>query len=86
MPTTVRSVSCRALERDLAILLAEEDIEEIGECLEPGSAAAVLVRENTRAAPFASAVRRSGGELIGQRPDPDPNRSSPRSKPTASPH
>jgi hypothetical protein len=55
----------RALERDLAILLAEEDIEEIGETLKPGSAAAVLVWENTWAAPFGSAVRRSGGELLG---------------------
>ncbi len=55
----------RALERDLAILLAEEDVEEIGASLEPGSAAAVLVWENTWAAPFGSAVRRSGGELLG---------------------
>jgi uncharacterized protein DUF6325 len=54
----------RALERDLAILLAEEDIEEIGAFLEPGSAAAVMVWENTWAAPFGSAVRRSGGELV----------------------
>jgi hypothetical protein len=54
----------RALERDLAILLAEEDIEEIGQTLEPGSAAAVLVWENTWAAPFGSAVRRSGGQLV----------------------
>ena len=54
----------RALERDLAILLAEEDIEEIGATLEPGSAAAVLVWENTWAAPFGSAVRRSGGQLV----------------------
>ena len=55
----------RALERDLAILLAEEDVEEIGVSLEPGSAAAVLVWENTWPAPFGSAVRRSGGELLG---------------------
>ena len=55
----------RALERDLAILLAEEYIEEIGETLEPGSAAAVLVWENVWAAPFGSAVRRSGGQLLG---------------------
>ena len=54
----------RALERDLAILLAEEDVEEIGASLEPGSAAAVLVWENTWAAPFGSAVRRSVGELL----------------------
>ena len=51
--------------RDLAILLAEKDIEEIGESLEPGSAAAVLVWENTWAVPFGSAVRRSGGQLLG---------------------
>ena len=54
----------RALERDLAVLLAEEDVEEIGASLEPGSAAAVLVWENTWAAPFGSAVRRSGGQLL----------------------
>jgi hypothetical protein len=54
----------RGLERDLAILLAEEDIDEIGGSLGPGSAAAVLVFENTWAAPFGSAVRRSGGELV----------------------
>jgi Family of unknown function (DUF6325) len=54
----------RALERDLAVLLAEEDVEEIGAFLEPGSAAAVLVWENTWAAAFGSAVRRSGGELV----------------------
>jgi len=54
----------RAVERDLAILLAEEDIEEIGASLEAGSAAAVLVWENTWAGPFGSAVRRSGGELL----------------------
>jgi Family of unknown function (DUF6325) len=54
----------RALERDLAILLAEEDVEEIGASLEPGSVAAVLVWENTWAAPFGSAIRRSGGELL----------------------
>ncbi len=54
----------RELERDLAVLLAEEDIEQIGEMLEPASAAALLVWENTWAAPFASSVRRSGGELV----------------------
>ena len=55
----------RALERNLALLLAEEDIDEIGASLEPGSAAAVLVWENTWAAPFGSAVRRSGGGSLG---------------------
>ena len=54
----------RALEADLAMLLAEEDLEAIGKILEPGNLAAVLVYENTWAGPFASAVRRSGGQLI----------------------
>ena len=54
----------RELERELAILLAEEDVERIGEMLEPASAAAILVWENSWAAPFGSAIRRSGGELV----------------------
>jgi hypothetical protein len=54
----------RAAEADLAVLLAESDVEEIGAVLEPGSTAAVLVWENTWAAPFGSAVRRSGGQLV----------------------
>ena len=54
----------RALEADLAMLLAEEDLEAIGKILEPGNLAAVLVYENSWAAPFASAVRRSGGQLV----------------------
>jgi Family of unknown function (DUF6325) len=54
----------RALEADLAMLLAEEDVEEIGKAMEPGNIAAVLVYENSWAGPFASAVRRSGGQLI----------------------
>ena len=33
----------RAAEADLAVLLAESDVEEIGTMLEPGSMAAVLV-------------------------------------------
>jgi Family of unknown function (DUF6325) len=54
----------RAAEADLAVLLAASDVEEIGAMLEPGSAAAVLVWENSWAAPFGSAVRRSGGQLV----------------------
>ena len=53
-----------SLEADLAMLLAEEDVEEIGKTLEPGSIAAVLVYENSWAGPFASSIRRSGGQLI----------------------
>ena len=54
----------RALEGELGMLLAEEDIEAIGVAIEPGSVAAVLVYENSWAGPFSSAVRRSGGQLI----------------------
>jgi hypothetical protein len=54
----------RELETDLTLLLAEEEMESIGAALEPGSSAAVLIWENTWAAPFGSAVRRSGGQLV----------------------
>ena len=54
----------RSLEADLSLVLALEEVEQVGADLEPGSAAAVLVWENTWAAPFASAIRHSGGELI----------------------
>jgi hypothetical protein len=54
----------RELENELALLLAEEDVEAIGAALEPGTVAAVLVWENTWAAPFGAAVRRSGGQLV----------------------
>jgi hypothetical protein len=54
----------RELETELAMLLAEEDLESIGAALEPESIAAVLVWENLWAAPFGSAVRRSGGQLV----------------------
>jgi hypothetical protein len=54
----------RALEADRAMLLAEEDIEEVGKALEPGSLAAVLVYENSWAGAFASSIRRAGGQLV----------------------
>jgi len=54
----------RALEAQLAELLAEEDVEHLAAAMEPGSTAGVLIWENLWAAPFASAARRSGGQLI----------------------
>lgn len=45
-------------------LLGQEDYDEVGAALEPDEAAAILVYENKWAAPFASAVRRSGGALV----------------------
>jgi uncharacterized membrane protein len=45
-------------------LLSDEDIEEAANALENGTSAALLVFENRWAAPFAAAVRRSGGQLV----------------------
>lgn len=45
-------------------LLGDDDLAQAGEALEPGTSAALLVFENTWAAPFVDAVRRSGGELV----------------------
>jgi hypothetical protein len=54
----------QALEADLAELLAAEDVDHLAAVMEPGSTAGVLIWENLWAAPFASAARRSGGQLI----------------------
>lgn len=45
-------------------LLGDDDLTEAAAALEPGTSAAILVFENTWAAPFAAAVRRSGGQLV----------------------
>ncbi len=52
------------IEGELAELLAEEDVEHLAAAMDPGSVAGVLIYENLWAAPFASATRRSGGQLI----------------------
>jgi hypothetical protein len=52
------------VEAQLAAILAEEDVEHLAAAMEPGTVAGVLVWENRWAAPFASAARRSGGQLI----------------------
>jgi hypothetical protein len=54
----------RALETHVSEILAADDVEHLAAAMEPGSVAGVLVWENTWAAPFASAARRSGGQLI----------------------
>ena len=54
----------RTYEAQLAMLLSEDDVAAVAAAVEPGSSAAVLVWENIWAAPFASAVRRSGGQLV----------------------
>ncbi|MEV6255009.1 MULTISPECIES: DUF6325 family protein [Nocardia] len=45
-------------------LLDEADRREAGAALEPGCSAAILVYENRWAAPFASALRRNGAQLV----------------------
>jgi hypothetical protein len=54
----------RAIETELAEILAADDVEHLAAAMEPGTVAGVLIWENTWAAPFASAARRSGGQLI----------------------
>jgi uncharacterized protein DUF6325 len=45
-------------------LLDEGDLSEAAKALEPGHTAAVLVYENAWAAPFATALRRAGAQLV----------------------
>ena len=45
-------------------LLREDDMSEAGGALEPGATAAILVYENTWAAPFATALRKTGAQLV----------------------
>jgi Family of unknown function (DUF6325) len=54
----------QAVEAELAELLAADDVEHLAAAMDPGSTAGVLIWENLWAAPFASAVRHSGGQLI----------------------
>jgi len=54
----------RALETQVSEILAAEDVAHLAAAMEPGSVAGVLVWENSWAAPFASAARRAGGQLI----------------------
>jgi hypothetical protein len=45
-------------------LIDQADLDEAANALEPGTSAAVLVWENRWAAGVATAVRRSGGQLV----------------------
>jgi uncharacterized membrane protein len=44
--------------------IADEDIEDLGDALDPGDSAAVLLFEHLWALAFTEAVRDSGGELL----------------------
>ncbi|MET0904001.1 MAG: DUF6325 family protein [Acidimicrobiales bacterium] len=52
------------LEAEIAEILAAKDVAHLAEAMENGSTAGVVVWENRWAAPFASAARRAGGQLI----------------------
>lgn len=56
----------RAYENSMAMVLGEQDLNDIATVIEPGSAAAILVWENKWSAPFAAAVRHSGGQLVAR--------------------
>jgi hypothetical protein len=45
-------------------LLDDDDLRQVAELIEPGKVVALLLYENTWAAPFVAAMRRAGAELI----------------------
>ena len=45
-------------------VLGQEDYDEAGTALEAGASAAILVYENTWAAPFATNLRKTGARLV----------------------
>ena len=68
---TVAGLDLNALDESLTVfdgassgLLSDEDYAEAAGVLEPGSTAALLIYENTWAAPFATALRKNGAQLV----------------------
>jgi hypothetical protein len=45
-------------------ILADDDLQQAADAMEPGTLAALIVYENTWAIPFVAAARESGGEMI----------------------
>lgn len=56
----------RVLETQAAAILAAEDVPHLAAAMEKGTTAGVIIWENRWAAPFASAARRAGGQLVAQ--------------------
>ena len=54
----------QAIEAEPGQLLAADDVDHLAAAMEPGTTAGALIWENLWAAPFASAARRSGGQVI----------------------
>jgi dihydroorotase-like cyclic amidohydrolase len=47
-------------------ILGDDDLQEAAVALEPGTIGAVMVCENSWAAPFATALRRNGAQVVAQ--------------------
>lgn len=45
-------------------VLTQDDFDEVGAIVKPGAAAAIIMYENTWAAPFAAAMLRAGGQVV----------------------
>ena len=56
--------SFAAFEGASSGIIGDDDLEEAGSALEPGTSAAVLIWENRWAAPVAIALRESGAQLV----------------------
>jgi hypothetical protein len=52
------------LEAEIAEILAADDVAHLAAAMDNGTTAGVIVWENIWAAPFASAARRAGGQLV----------------------
>ena len=52
------------LEAEIAEILAADDVAHLAAAMENGTTAGVIVWENCWAAPFASAARHAGGQLV----------------------
>ena len=63
-PISASSASCGGSRASSPQTLAVDDVVNLAAAMDPGTVAGVLVYENTWAAPFASAMRRAGGQLI----------------------
>jgi len=54
-------------------LIHDDDLRAAADAVEPGTMAAMIVYENTWAAPFVAAAREAGGELIASQRIPAPD-------------
>jgi uncharacterized membrane protein len=60
----VEDVAAHVVADDMLGLLADEDVAEVGQLLDPGTCAAAVLVEHVWARGLGQAVRDAGGELI----------------------